>query len=580
LEETRQNAQTYVEQARKVLLPERLSVRFNSEWLEELRFRELLTIAAQCTVAQMLEREDFWLRYSRGEPIGLHEFLYPLAQAMDSVAIRADVELGGTDQRFNLLMGRHLQRFYGQEPQCLLLMPLLEGTDGVEKMSKSLGNYIALTDPPNEMFGKLMSIPDSLIVRYYRLAAFASEAQAQQLEQQLQQGQLHPRDAKAMVARKIVEWYYGPEAAERAAEEFDRVFRHRLLPSELPSTASLATFRNSRSWTFSWQRGWCPRAARLVGRFSKVPFAWMASRSRMCTPESSFRMPMSSPLGSAESFESAAPITALLDSPPIRELFGEPAECRLDFFCSPQENMARDWQRTLECLRSPDTPPLLRLYGWKPWAVSLGMYQSAALLNQERCRERGIAIVQRLRAGAPCSTPRSSPTPLSYGSPANARHARSTAWCTSALPRHWRGFAEYGWSWHRHHHWWSAHRRRSASAPARAWSCWHPDANWSAAPSASSECAAAARLNPAGRCPCAAGRACGTARRGGSRTPAAPASGAEHEPGTTVRPPHLLVGVRPCRLGKLLRRAHPWHALRAAAPLYTGLNCSKVWRQS
>jgi tyrosyl-tRNA synthetase len=234
LEETRQNAQTYVEQARKVLLPERLSVRFNSEWLEKLRFRELLTIAAQCTVAQMLEREDFWLRYSRGEPIGLHEFLYPLAQAMDSVAIRADVELGGTDQRFNLLMGRHLQRFYGQEPQCLLLMPLLEGTDGVEKMSKSLGNYIALTDPPNEMFGKLMSIPDSLIVRYYRLAAFASEAQAQQLEQQLQQGQLHPRDAKAMVARKIVEWYYGPEAAERAAEEFDRVFRHRLLPSELP----------------------------------------------------------------------------------------------------------------------------------------------------------------------------------------------------------------------------------------------------------------------------------------------------------------------------------------------------------
>ncbi len=234
LEETRQNAQTYVEQARKVLLPERLSVRFNSEWLEGLRFRELLTIAAQCTVAQMLEREDFWLRYSRGEPIGLHEFLYPLAQAMDSVAIRADVELGGTDQRFNLLMGRHLQRFYGQEPQCLLLMPLLEGTDGVEKMSKSLGNYIALTDPPKEMFGKLMSIPDSLIVRYYRLAAFASEAEAQQLEQELQQGRLHPRDAKAMVARKIVEWYYGREAAERAAEEFDRVFRHRLLPSELP----------------------------------------------------------------------------------------------------------------------------------------------------------------------------------------------------------------------------------------------------------------------------------------------------------------------------------------------------------
>ncbi|MCS7176731.1 MAG: tyrosine--tRNA ligase [Candidatus Kapabacteria bacterium] len=234
LEETRQNAQTYVEQAMKVLLPERLSIRFNSEWLEQLTFRELITVAAQCTVAQMLEREDFTRRYERGDPIGLHEFLYPLAQALDSVAIRADVELGGTDQRFNLLMGRHIQRFYGQEAQCLVLMPLLEGTDGVEKMSKSLGNYIALTDPPTEMFGKLMSIPDSLIVRYYRLAAFASAEEARKLEEGLRSGSWHPRDAKAFVARRIVAFYYGEEAAQHAAEEFDRVFKYHEFPKDMP----------------------------------------------------------------------------------------------------------------------------------------------------------------------------------------------------------------------------------------------------------------------------------------------------------------------------------------------------------
>ncbi|GBD06278.1 Tyrosine--tRNA ligase [bacterium HR21] len=234
LEETRQNAQTYVDQAMKVLLPERLTIRFNSEWLEGLRFRELIRVAAQCTVAQMLEREDFARRYERGDPISLHEFLYPLAQALDSVAICADIELGGTDQRFNLLMGRHIQRFYGQEPQCLVLMPLLEGTDGAEKMSKSLGNYIALTDPPQEMFGKLMSIPDSLIVRYYRLAAFASEEDARRMDEQLRIGQLHPRDAKAFVAQRIVAFYYGEEAARRAAEEFDRIFKYHELPSEVP----------------------------------------------------------------------------------------------------------------------------------------------------------------------------------------------------------------------------------------------------------------------------------------------------------------------------------------------------------
>lgn len=234
LEETRQNARTYVEQATKVLLPERLQIRFNSEWLETITLRQLITLTAQCTVAQMLEREDFARRYAQGEPIGLHEFLYPLAQALDSVAIRADIELGGTDQRFNLLMGRHIQRFSGQEPQCLVLMPLLEGTDGTEKMSKSAGNYIALTDPPEEMFGKLMSIPDSLIVRYFRLAAFASEEEARQLEEELRRGHYHPRDAKAMVASRIVAFYHGEEAARWAAEEFDRVFKYHQLPSNIP----------------------------------------------------------------------------------------------------------------------------------------------------------------------------------------------------------------------------------------------------------------------------------------------------------------------------------------------------------
>lgn len=234
LDETRQNARTYVEQATKIVLPERLQIRFNSEWLEKVGFRELITVAAHCTVAQMLEREDFARRYAQGEAISLHEFLYPLAQALDSVAVRADIELGGTDQRFNLLMGRHIQRFYGQEPQCLVLMPLLEGTDGVEKMSKSAGNYIALTDPPEQMFGKLMSIPDSLIVRYFRLAAFASEQEAQQLEEGLRCGHIHPREAKAMVARRIVAFYHGDEAARWAAEEFDRVFKYRQLPSYIP----------------------------------------------------------------------------------------------------------------------------------------------------------------------------------------------------------------------------------------------------------------------------------------------------------------------------------------------------------
>jgi len=183
----------------------------------------------------MLEREDFAKRYKAGIPIGLHEFLYPLAQAMDSVAIQADVELGGTDQRFNLLVGRTIQEKYGQEPQVILTMPLLEGLDGREKMSKSLGNYIALTDPPEEMFGKVMSIPDELILKYYRLAVFAPAAQVADLEQQLKEQRINPRDAKFQVAKALVRRYYGEEAAEAAAAHFERVFVKKAIPTDIPT---------------------------------------------------------------------------------------------------------------------------------------------------------------------------------------------------------------------------------------------------------------------------------------------------------------------------------------------------------
>ncbi len=170
LEETRANGRTYFEQAAKILDPERTIIRYNSEWLGRMTFRDVIELAAKYTVARMLERDDFEKRYKAGEPIGIHEFLYPLAQAMDSVEIQADVELGGTDQRFNLLVGRDIQQAYGQEPQVCLLMPILEGTDGVEKMSKSLDNYIGITEPPEEMYGKVLSIPDHLIYRYFELA--------------------------------------------------------------------------------------------------------------------------------------------------------------------------------------------------------------------------------------------------------------------------------------------------------------------------------------------------------------------------------------------------------------------------
>ncbi|GIV56809.1 MAG: tyrosine--tRNA ligase [Candidatus Kapaibacterium sp.] len=237
LEETQANARSYFEQVGIVLDVARAEIRSNSEWLSRLTFADVIRVAAQVTVSQMLERDDFHQRFNREQPIALHELLYPLAQGLDSVEVRADIELGGTDQRFNFLLARELQKHAGQEPQAIVLMPLLEGTDGVQKMSKSLGNYIALLDPPREMFGKVMSIPDELIVRYYRYATFASAEEARTMEQQLRDGSLHPRDAKALVAERLVARYHGEDAARSAREEFDRMFRHKEVPEEIETIA-------------------------------------------------------------------------------------------------------------------------------------------------------------------------------------------------------------------------------------------------------------------------------------------------------------------------------------------------------
>lgn len=235
IEETRQNGQSYIEQATHVLSKERLRLVYNSEWLSPMSFNDVVALTAKFTVAQMLERDDFSKRYKAGEPISIHEFLYPLAQGYDSVALEADVELGGTDQKFNLLVGRELQRAYGKEPQCILTMPILEGTDGIEKMSKSLGNYIGLTDSPREMFGKTMSIPDNLIARYFRYGAFAEEADIKTMESGLESGSLHPRNAKVQTAMRIVARYHGEDAAKASFDEFERMFVKKDLPDEIES---------------------------------------------------------------------------------------------------------------------------------------------------------------------------------------------------------------------------------------------------------------------------------------------------------------------------------------------------------
>jgi tyrosyl-tRNA synthetase len=219
-EQIEANASTYYAQARLVLDPARTEIRYNSEWSDPLGARGLIELAARYTVARMMERDDFSKRFKAGTPIGVHEFLYPLMQGYDSVALKSDLELGGTDQKFNLLVGRSLQAEYGQEPQCIMTMPLLEGLDGVEKMSKTKGNYIAISDSANDMFAKLMSISDDLMWKYFDLLSTRSEADIAGVRAEIAGGR-NPRDAKVALANEITSRFHGPKAAEAAAADFD-----------------------------------------------------------------------------------------------------------------------------------------------------------------------------------------------------------------------------------------------------------------------------------------------------------------------------------------------------------------------
>ncbi|MDI6699124.1 MAG: tyrosine--tRNA ligase [Candidatus Saccharicenans sp.] len=232
-EEINRNAETYKQQVFKILDPQKTIIDFNSHWLGALSSFDIIRLTSRYTVARILERDDFTKRFRAGLPISVHELLYPLMQAYDSVALKADVELGGTDQKFNLLVGREIQREYGQEPQVILTMPLLEGLDGVEKMSKSLGNYVGINEPPEEIFGKLMSISDQLMYRYYELLTDVPSEQIESWKQQAREGKVNPRDLKAQLARMIVADFWGEEEGKRAAEEFDRIFKHKDLPSEM-----------------------------------------------------------------------------------------------------------------------------------------------------------------------------------------------------------------------------------------------------------------------------------------------------------------------------------------------------------
>lgn len=232
-EEVEQNAETYKEQIFKILDPEKTEIAFNSVWMSELGSAGLIQLASQHTVARMLERDDFSKRYKSGQPIAIHEFLYPLVQGYDSVALRSDVELGGTDQKFNLLMGRELQKNYGQKPQVVLTMPLLEGLDGVNKMSKSLNNYIGITDAPDDMFGKIMSISDELMWRYFELLSFRSNEELASFKQDIEVGK-NPRDIKFLLAEEIIERFHSAGEATNARAAFIARFQKGAIPDEMP----------------------------------------------------------------------------------------------------------------------------------------------------------------------------------------------------------------------------------------------------------------------------------------------------------------------------------------------------------
>lgn len=234
-EQVRDNAKTYADQILRVLDPDRIEVVYNSDWFSKMSMADVLEMTSQYTVARMLERDDFARRYAEEKPISIVEFMYPLLQGTDSVKVRSDIELGGTDQKFNLLVGRDLQRLHGQEPQVVLTMPLLEGTDGVAKMSKSLGNYIGLTEPPDKMFGKIMSIPDELIIKYYLLATDMDPDRVNEIKAGFESGNIHPGEQKRLLAKDIIILYYSVDDAAQAEEEFDRVFKDKGRPSDIPT---------------------------------------------------------------------------------------------------------------------------------------------------------------------------------------------------------------------------------------------------------------------------------------------------------------------------------------------------------
>ncbi|WP_411343101.1 tyrosine--tRNA ligase [Paenibacillus sp. WLX1005] len=232
-EQVKANAETYQKQISKILDPDKTTVYFNSEWLSPMNFAEVVNLAAKVTVARIMERDDFTKRFQNGLPISIHEFFYPLMQGMDSVALESDIELGGTDQTFNVLMGRTLQKEYGKEQQIVITLPLLEGLDGVQKMSKSLGNYIGIDEAANEIYGKAMSIPDELMAKYYELATDISNEQLDTLKKGLVDGSVHPRDAKMNLAYTFVRMYHDEAAAEAAKNHFITVFQQRALPDDI-----------------------------------------------------------------------------------------------------------------------------------------------------------------------------------------------------------------------------------------------------------------------------------------------------------------------------------------------------------
>ena len=234
LEEAKANAESYIKQSKVILDVKNLKVLFNSTWLNKMNFQDVINLSSKYTVARMIERDDFTKRFESEIPISMHEFLYPLAQAMDSVEIKSDVELGGTDQKFNLLVGRDIQKEHNQDPQSIITLPLLEGTDGIEKMSKSYDNYIALDDSAEDMYGKIMSINDSMIEKYYKLAIFAEKKKVLEVKSLLKDDSINPRDIKKDLAKALVEKYYDENAAEKAEKSFEKVFVKRDNPDEMP----------------------------------------------------------------------------------------------------------------------------------------------------------------------------------------------------------------------------------------------------------------------------------------------------------------------------------------------------------